>query len=174
MKETKRKQKHQNWVVRVPQGRRDATATQQTTQRCPKRQKNTKMRKAGKKYKRRKKKTNLYIHTHIQTHCTLKNKQTEHAAHTQFSHSLIWILDSWLLHLQKQEQERQNHGKKTRQKKTKRSEHCRHATHNTPVNRTCPRVLTLRVVSRCVGWCCAAAPAHTHTHTQRQNQRIKP
>ena len=73
MKETKRKQKHPNWVVRVRQGRRDATATQQTTRRCPKRQKKTKMRKAEKIQKEEKEDKPVYTYTHTDTLHTQKH-----------------------------------------------------------------------------------------------------
>ena len=68
MKKTKSKQKHRNWVVRVRQGQRDTTATQQTTRRCPERQKNTEMRKIGKNCQNRRRKAGLSTRMHIQTH----------------------------------------------------------------------------------------------------------
>ena len=172
MKETKRKQKHPNWVVRVPQGGRDTTATQQTTQGCPKRQKNTKMRKAEKNTtggKRRQ--TCIYIHTYKHTaHSKTRKMSTQHILNFHIHSFASWIPGCSTC----KGRSRNARTTEKRQDKKKRSEQSRHATHNTPVNRTCPRVLTLRVASCCVGWCCAAAPAHTHTHTRRRNQRIKP
>ena len=73
MKETKRKQKHPSWVVRVRQGRRDATATQQTTQRCPKDRKNTKMKKAEKIQQEEKEDKPVYTYTHTNTLHTQKH-----------------------------------------------------------------------------------------------------
>ena len=93
MKETKRKQKHPNWVVRVRQGQRDATATQQTTQRCPKRQKNTKMRKAEKNAtggKRRQ--TYIYIHTYKHTaHSKTHKLSTQHILNFHIHSFASWI-----------------------------------------------------------------------------------
>ena len=51
--------------------------------------KNTEMRKTDKNCQKKKKKASLSLHIHIRTHCTPKNTQTEHAAHTEFLHSCI-------------------------------------------------------------------------------------
>ena len=93
MKETKRKQKHPNWVMRVHQGRRDATATQQTTRRCPKRQKNTKMRKAEKNTKGGKRRqTCIYIHTYKHTaHSKTHKLSTQHILNFDIHSFASWI-----------------------------------------------------------------------------------
>ena len=94
-----------------------------------KRPQNHKMRKTVKNKHKRKKKTSLHIHIRKQTHRTPKNSLTVHAAHTQFSHSLICISHLWLMHLQMQGR---NTNTSEAGKKAKRSEHTagmQHTTH---------------------------------------------
>ena len=127
-----------------------------------KRPRNHKMRKTVKNKHKRKKKTSLHIHIRKQKHRTLKNSLTVHAAHTKISHSLICILHLWLMHLQMQGRNTNTSGagKKSKKKRT----HSRHATHNTPVNRTCPRVLTSRVAPCCLTCNFDCTYAHTDTN----------
>ena len=125
-----------------------------------KRPQNHKMRKTVKNKHKRKKKTSLHIHIRKQKHRTLKNSLTVHRTHTQNVHSTH--LNPGFLAVQPAKagaQKRTRH----KHKQTKRT-HSRHATHNTPVNRTCPRVLTFRVALCCS--CSTSAQTHTHTESQ--------
>ena len=143
------------------------------TKKCHRRKGKTKKRqktpkpqngKTVKKKHKRKKKTSLHIHIRKQKHRTLKNSLTVHAAHTQISHSLICISHLWLMHLQMQGRNTNTSGagKKSKKKRTQ----SRHATHNTPVNRTCPRVLTSRVAPCCLTSNSDCTYAHTDTNAK--------
>ena len=128
---------------------------------------NHKMRKTVKIKHRRKRKTSLHIHIRQQKHRTLKDSLTVHAAHNQNVHSTHW--NPRFLAVQPAKAGAQ---KPTRHKhKQTKQTHSRHATHNTPVNRTCPRVLTFRVALCCS--CSTSAQTHTHRITE-QLQKINP
>ena len=91
----------------------------------------------------------------------MKNSLTAHGAHTQNVHSTHLNPGFWVVQPAKAGAQKPGRQK---DKETKRT-HSRHATHNTPVNRTCPRVLTLRVALCCS--CSTSAKTHTNRITEQ-------
>ena len=163
MKETKRKQKHPNWVVRVRRRRRNATATKQTS---PKKTQKHRDEKDWQKLPKQEKEGKP-VYTYAYTNTLKGKKSLTHWTRSTYPKCTSTHLNPGFLAVQPAKAGAQ---KPTRHKhkQTKRTQ-SGHATQNTPVIRTCPRVLTFRVALCCS--CSTSAQTHTHRITEQYQKK---